>query len=168
MTCREAATLLPRFFDGELDAHKMRLMALHSTRCETCEAELRRFERVQAVLHETVNAAVDAADFAHFWSAIEPRLGTTRVSRWERLSVWWTETDRRWLIRVPTYAVATGVVVFAVLYGARYLDLSRRQAPQQLAEQDTQALIHKLQSTLDVSVLNDPEATVLWVNNVGE
>jgi anti-sigma factor RsiW len=166
MTCREAATLLPRFFDGELDPHKMRLVALHSTRCTACEGELRLLEHVQELLCERVNAALDTVDFAEFWPAIERQLGTARVSWWESLQIWWAEADHGWLIRLPAYAAATAIVVLSLLYGARYLDLPGRPEPQQFAADNLTAQIHRLASDVDVTVINDPDTTLLWIDDV--
>ena len=44
MNCPEASELVPRFFDAELEARMMRDVALHLTRCNDCEAEVRRLE----------------------------------------------------------------------------------------------------------------------------
>src|SRR5512135_3392770 len=85
MTCRDALNLLPLFFDGELDANQMRALAMHSTRCGSCEDELRRMERVQALINTHVNAAVDEVDFGALWHGIDQRLGTARVSWWTRV-----------------------------------------------------------------------------------
>ena len=106
MTCREASNLLPLFFDGELDAHQMRAVALHSTRCGGCEDELRRMERVQEVISAHVTAAVDEVDFGALWRGIDERLGTAHVSWWTRARAWWSEGERGWVIKVPAFAAA--------------------------------------------------------------
>ena len=89
MTCREASNLLPLFFDGELDAHQMRAVALHSTRCDDCEGELRRMERVQGMIGAHVNAAVDEIDLSALWRGIDARLETVHISWWMRVRAWW-------------------------------------------------------------------------------
>src|SRR5206468_12778951 len=101
MTCREATNLLPLFFDGELDANQMRAVALHSTRCGTCEGELRGMERVQELVGRNVSAAVEEIDLGDLWSAIDRQLGTVRISRWARLRTWWEDDEREWLLRLP-------------------------------------------------------------------
>src|SRR5262245_24088256 len=116
MTCREVINLLPQFFDGELDSRHMRSVALHSTRCAGCETELRYLERTQQLVSETVAAAVDSIDFGGFWQSVEQQLGPVRITVWQRLTTWWSDQDHRWVIRVPAYAAATLVALFALLY----------------------------------------------------
>src|SRR5262249_10460064 len=109
MTCREATNLLPRFFDGELDAHQMRAVALHSTRCVTCEEALRELERVQELVSHSIGNGVDEIDFNGFWPAIGRGLSTAKRSWRSRLSTWWRDGEREWLIRVPAVAAAAGI-----------------------------------------------------------
>src|SRR5438445_11526663 len=118
MTCRDTSNLLPLFFDGEIDARQMRAVALHSTRCQTCEAELRQLERGQDLISEHIHSAVDEIDFANFWSAIEPRLGSVRLRWWTRLQVWWQEGEHPWMIRVPAFAAVAAIAVLAFLFFA--------------------------------------------------
>lgn len=167
MTCREALNLLPLFFDGELDAHQMRAVALHSTRCGSCEDELRRMERVQELVGAQVTAAVDEVDFGALWRGIDRGLGTARVSWWTRARVWWSEGEHDWMIRVPAFAAAAAVAVLAFLLLTRAPQTTQPNASQ-VASVDNAASIESLDSDVDtVTVLNDPETrtTVLWVND---
>jgi anti-sigma factor RsiW len=167
MTCREALNLLPLFFDGELDAHQMRAVALHSTRCGGCEAELRRMERVQELVNTEITAAVDEIDFGVLWRGIDQRLGTVRVSWWTRLRGWWNEGDHPWLIRVPALAAAAAALVLGFLLLTRTPQTTQPDASQ-VASVDNAASIESLESDVDaVTVLNDPETrtTVLWVSD---
>lgn len=167
MTCREASNLLPLFFDGELDAHQMRTVALHSTRCNSCEDELRRMERVQEVVGAQLNAAVDEVDFGALWRGIDQRLGTVRVSWWTRARAWWSDSEHPWVVRVPAFAAAAAVAVLAFLMMTRAPQTTRPDASQ-VASVDNAASIESLDSDVDtVTVLNDPETrtTVLWVND---
>ena len=167
MTCREALNLLPLFFDGELDAHQMRAVALHSTRCGSCEDQLRRMERVQELVGTQVSAAVDEIDFGALWRGIDQSLGTARVSWWTRARAWWSEGEHGWMIRVPAFAAAAAVAVLAFLLFTRAPQTTQPDASQ-VASVDNAASIESLDSDVDaVTVLNDPETrtTVLWVSD---
>jgi anti-sigma factor RsiW len=168
MTCREAASLLPRFFDGELDPRHMRSVALHSTRCQACEAELRQLERCQQVLIDTVNTAVDSIDFAAFWTGVEARLVAPQLNAWQRLRTWWAEGEHRWVIRLPAYAAATAGAVLALLYAMSAWQPSPRPGGPQVADLTHSAIIDELLSDSDsVTMYSDPDTstTVLWVTD---
>ena len=168
MSCREALSLLPLFFDGELDAHQMRAVALHSTRCASCEEELHRMERVQEVISAHVNAAIDEVDFGALWRGVDQQLGTVRVSWWTRARAWWSEGEHGWMIKVPAFAAAAAVVVLGLLLWARTLQPTTQPDASQVASVDNAASIESLDSDVDaVTVLNDPETrtTVLWVSD---
>ena len=168
MTCREALNLLPLFFDGEIDAHQMRAVALHSTRCGSCEDELRRLERVQELVGAQVTAAVDEVDFGALWRGIDRGLGTAGVSWWTRARVWWSEGEHGWMIRVPAFAAAAAVAGLAFLLLTRTPQSTVQPDASQLASMDNAASIESLDSDVDaVTVLNDPETrtTVLWVSD---
>jgi anti-sigma factor RsiW len=167
MTCREAANLLPLFFDNELDPHLVRAVALHSAQCPTCERELREFGRIQQLLHTRVTAAIDTIDFAPFWSGIDARLPTVRARRWGGIRTWWTEMDRVWLVRGPALAAATAAALLALLYAGNVFDPSKPRASQ-IAALDGSALIHSLRTDFDsVAMYSDPDSstTVLWVSD---
>jgi hypothetical protein len=167
MTCREAVNLLPLFFDGELDAHQMRAVALHSTRCGSCEDELRHMERVQDLVSSQVNSAVDEVDFSVLWRGIDQRLSTVRVSWRARARAWWNEGEHAWMIKVPALATAAAAVVLGFLLWARTPQPTTQPDASQVASVDNAASIESLVSDVDaVTVLNDPETrtTVLWVS----
>jgi anti-sigma factor RsiW len=171
MTCREASNLLPLFFDGELDPRQMRAVALHGTRCQPCETELRRLERVQDLVSETINSAVDEIDLSNFWPGIEDQLGAVRVSRWERARErWrlrWREGELRWAVRIPLLAAAAAAVLALFLF-SRALQPGGGPDASQIVAVDHSAQIESLDTDSDsVAVLNDPETstTVLWVND---
>lgn len=168
VTCREASNLLPLFLDGELDADKMRSVALHSTRCATCEGELREMERVQDLISTTISAAVDEIDLAELWPAIERQLGSVRVPWWSRLHIWWEEGEHTSLLRLPALAAAVAVAAFALWFLTRTPQPSTRPDASQVAAVDNAASIDSLETDVDsVAVMNDPETrtTVLWVND---
>jgi len=167
MTCRDASNLLPLFFDGELDAHQMRAVALHSTRCESCEEELRHMERVQDLVSAHVASAVDEVDFTTLWRGVEQRLGTVRVPWWTRARAWWSEGEHGWVIKVPALAAAAAVAVLGFLLWTRAPQPTTQPDASQLAKTDSEATIESLESDVDtVTVLNDPETRTqaLWVN----
>jgi len=168
MTCREASNLLPLFFDGELDPRQMRSVALHGTRCQPCEAELRRMERLQELVSETVSAGVDEIDLSNFWTAVERRLGATRPSWWQRMRARWQEGELRWAVRIPAFAAAAAVAVLAFFLFTRTQQPSAEPGAPQIAALDHSASIDSLDTDLDaVAVLDDPETstTALWVSD---
>ncbi len=168
MTCREASNLLPLFFDGELDARQMRVIALHSTRCTNCEAQLRRFEQVHELVSENINAAVDEVDLSQLWPAIESRLGNLELPWWRRAYARWRDGEYGWAVRVPAFAAAAAIAVLALLLLTRVPQPTTEPAAPQVAAVDNAASIDSLDTDVDsVAVLNDPEThtTVLWVND---
>jgi anti-sigma factor RsiW len=78
MTCREAEKLLDLFLDGELEARAMRNVALHVTRCASCESALQRQERLQDAIGETYAEALAEVDFSTFWPGVASRLSDVR------------------------------------------------------------------------------------------
>jgi hypothetical protein len=168
MTCREVANLLPLFFDGELDARQMRAVALHSTLCNDCEQSLRRLERVQELISDTISKAADEVDFEGLWPGVERHLSNTRNPWWRSLRVWWSDGDHGWIMRLPAFAAAAVIVALVLLFFARTPPLSAPPAAPQLAAVDNATSIESLDADVDsVAVLNDPETrtTVLWVND---
>ncbi len=71
MNCREAERLLDTFFDGELDGRLMRDAALHITRCQSCEREVRAKEGVRDLLVGTIEQGVQGADLSSIWAGVE-------------------------------------------------------------------------------------------------
>ena len=167
MTCREASNLLPLFVDGELDSRQMRAIALHGTRCGTCESELRRMNRLQELVAESISSQVDEIDFTDFWAGVERRLGTVRVPWWQRAAAWWSAGEQWWPRRLPAFAAAAAIVALMLLLFGRTQPTSQPGA-RQIAAVDNAASIEALETDVDsVAVLSDPETrtTVLWVTD---
>lgn len=171
MTCREATNLVPLFLDGELDSRQMRAVALHGTRCPSCETELRELERLQELVSENISARVDEVDFSEFWTGVERRLGTIQVSWWRRWSASWSDGDRGWTMRWPVFAAAAAAIaVLAFFFLVRAPQLTTQPDAARLAAVDNAATIDSLDADADsVAVLSDPETrtTVLWVSEDG-
>ncbi len=168
MTCREASKLLPLFFDGELDARQMRTVALHDTRCPECEPELRRMERLQELISDTIHRRVDETDFRNFWPAIEAQLDAVPLSWWGRVRAWWNESEHGWAVRAPVFVAACAIAVLALLLLSRVRQPNVRPDAAQVAAVDNSAAIDELDTDVDaVTMLNDPETrtTVIWVTD---
>ncbi|HUI24967.1 MAG TPA: zf-HC2 domain-containing protein [Candidatus Kryptonia bacterium] len=170
MTCRDVSGLLPLFYDGELDARQMRAVALHSSRCPQCEADLRRFERVQELVNDTINARLDELDLSQIWPNLEKRLAAVRISWWQRLRWRWEEYEVQSWLSVPALGMATAAAVLAItLWTSRIADAPQvAQAPAAPSVIDNTASIDSLESTAEsVAVVSEPETntTVLWVND---
>lgn len=168
MTCRDADSLLPLFFDGELDSKRMREVALHATKCAACEVELREFESVQSQLQSLLAAEVDKVDFSALWPAIERRLPPPRTALWSRLRAWWEEqADTPWNWAVPG-AAATAVAVLALLVSFGTETAPSGGDASQVALTDYGTAIERLDTDLDsVAVFNDPDTQtiVLWIGD---
>ncbi len=169
MTCREVTNLLPLFFDGELDSRQMRALALHSSRCTSCEDELGQLEGLQELLRTIINERVDEIDLSKIWSAIEPKLPARKISATERLRRWWEEAAPRWDMRVPAFAAAAMLAALAL-----YFMTQGRQpgalptAPQVAIAESNEASIDSLETEADsVALMSDPETstTLLWVSD---
>jgi hypothetical protein len=170
VNCRETRPLLALFVDGELDSRQMREVALHSTRCADCERELRSLERVQQMVAEHVNAAVDEIDNLDIWPSIAPRLEAVRRPWRERIQGWWEADEAHWWLRVPLYA---GVVAALILLAARWLPHGDAGQQQAATLVDNSVILDSVQSdAASVALLNEPTTNtmVLWVTDetVGE
>ncbi len=169
MTCRDVTNLLPLFFDGELDSRQMRALALHSSRCTSCEGELSQMEGLQELLRTTINKRVDEVDLSHLWSSIEVKLPARRISATQRLLRWWEESAPRWNLGVPAFAAA------AMLAALAFFFLTQTQqpgatpaAPQIVIAESNEASIDSLETEADsVALMSDPETstTLLWVSD---
>jgi anti-sigma factor RsiW len=170
MTCREASNLLPLFFDGELDSHQMRAVALHSTRCDGCEGKLRQLERLHDLVTEHVSAVIEEIDAVPLWNAIEQHIGNVTPPWWLRARAWWNDSEHPWVMGIPAFAAAAVIAVLAFVFLTRAPQPSTEPAAPQVAAVDTGATIDSLDTDVDsVAVLNDPETrtTVLWVSDDG-
>ncbi len=191
MNCRETRPLLPLFFDGELEARQMRGVALHSTRCAECEAELRRLERVQEFVVSNVSAVVDEIDVMQVWRGIAPRLEAMPRPWHHRLREWWYAADAGWLARAPGYAVLAAAVVLALVIWQRNAGDTEREVAadeehavkavavlenpgQRRVERisrriDNSAVVDSMRSGVgSLAVLTEPETNtmVLWIDDL--
>lgn len=169
MTCREIAGLLPRFFDAELDSRQMRSVAMHSSRCPSCEQELRSLESLQGLVSRTVQSRVDAVDLSGFWSTLEAKLPARKLSRWQRLQNWWEDAAPRWDIRVPALAAAAMLAALAFYFLTQAPQPGTAPGTPQVAiAENNEATIDSLETEADsVAVMSDPETrtTILWVSD---
>lgn len=168
MTCREASKLLSLFLDGELDPRQMRAVALHDTRCPTCESELRSMERLQELVSDGINARVDEMDLTNLWPSVEAQLGNVRVSWWGRIADWWRDSEHPWALGLPAFAAAAAIAVLALLLLTRTPQPTTNPGAPQLAAVDNAASIDSLDTDADsISMVSDPEThtTVIWVSD---
>lgn len=165
MNCREARPLLPLFADGELDARQMRGVALHSTRCPECEAELRQTERLQDLVSEHVNALAEDIDLSRIWTGVAPRIATISPSWRRRLLDWWEGLEIGWEIKLPAAAAAVAAVAALVFWHAAPREEAAAVA---VAAVDNSAIVDSVSSDIDsVALLSEPETNtmVLWVSD---
>lgn len=174
MTCREASNLLPLFLDGELDPRQMRVVAMHSMRCPTCELELKEMERLQLLVSDTVKQRVNDIDFTQVWPAIERRITGVRISWLSRLRSRWEEIDLGFDLRLPVMVVAAALAVLAFAWYTNQRNVTQPLDSQRVASVDystagfDDASIEEIETTFpSLRVYSDPEsnATVLWVED---
>lgn len=165
MNCRETLPLLPLFVDGELDARQMRDVAMHSTRCPGCEQELRTLERVEDMVADWVNSAVDEIGEVDVWPSIAPRIATMSQPWTVRFRDWWESGEARWIVRAPLYA---GALAALALLAAQWV--SRAGVEQEIAGAvvDNSVILDSVKSDApSLALLNEPETNtmVLWVTD---
>lgn len=172
LSCRDSESLLPLFFDGELDSKRMRAVALHATKCPECETTLRDFEAVQSQVQSLFAAEVDSVDFSNLWTSIESRLPPARPSFWLRMRAWWEDQeDGSWNWAVPGAALASVVAVLALLASLNSEPSILPGDAPRIAATDYATSIEHLETVLDsVAVFNDPDThtTVLWIGSDAE
>jgi anti-sigma factor RsiW len=184
MNCREAQPLLQLFIDGELDARRMRGVALHSARCSSCEQELRFFENCQDAVSQYVNVAIDEIDLSRVWAGVAPRLKHASPSWNSRLREWWDEIDPRLFMRIPAFAgAAVAMFLMASVWqgqngqgqqtkvaGASESVRKIDARPVRDLRLDNSAIVRSLKGkAAKVKMLNEPESNtlVLWVSDDG-
>ncbi|MGH7819445.1 MAG: hypothetical protein ACREQ9_06720, partial [Candidatus Binatia bacterium] len=148
------------FFDGELDGRTMRSLALHVTRCRSCEDELRQSERLQEMFSQVVQAEVDAIDVAGLWRSIEQGLESPRLSPAARVRERW---DFRSPMETRFLAVAAAAAFLLVVAGALWPEASE---PARVQIADNKAQIDALSSSSSaVAVWTEPrqQTTAIWV-----
>ncbi len=164
MTCRDVEKQIGLFLDGELDGRAMRAVALHTTRCVSCETALQRFERVQDLVAETFADAVGDVDFSSFWPAVEARAerpvhgrGAAAFGSMGRLL-----TARS--------LIAVAATLAAVWLAAGLWQRGIAPAVEEPARVNNQARIDSLASeAASVALLSEPASntTVIWVVDDG-
>ena len=163
MTCREATQLVPLFFDGELEGHRMREVALHVTQCEVCKGALSSLAQLQHLVAGVVAAQLEEIDLSCIWQGMAERVESISLPWSARLRVWW-EGALSWKGWVPVWAGATAMVVFlAFLWwgGGR-----SNEPPWVVARNQTQ--IKSLSTSMPtVALWSEQEhgTTVIWVTD---
>jgi anti-sigma factor RsiW len=166
ISCRDVQSLLPLFFDSELDARQMRMVALHTAKCASCEHELRDLELVQDAVAHTLAERVEEIDLSGVWTAIERRLGPGRPSWLTRLQLWWGEAHPlRWVANGPALgAAAAGVALsFTVFWTSRPAPMIA-EVPQAVG---SAVSIDTIEAPTNVAVLSEEDTLVLWVEDEG-
>lgn len=167
MNCRETRPLLPLFFDGELEAHQMRQVALHSTRCPGCEGELRQLERLQDAIAAHLTARVEAMDLSELWTNVAPRLEGRGTSLVRRLREWWEEREFGWPVGWPAVA---GLAALAVLAVMLWRGGAAEPAVEVASQVDNSAVLDSVHSSAEsVALVTDADTntTLLWVMDDG-
>jgi anti-sigma factor RsiW len=155
-------SLLPLFFDSELDARQMRSVAVHSATCESCEGELRQLERLQEMVAETIGSQVDDVDLSGFWQTIERRIGPQRQSWRSNVRQWWETHSSGWAIGTPVLGAAVAGFLLAITL------MWRPDAPQVAGtpppNADNPITVHSIESASNVALLSEADTLVLWVD----
>jgi anti-sigma factor RsiW len=167
-TCREVQSLLPLFFDSELDARQMRAVALHSATCPECESELRSLETVQEAVVRAVAERVDEIDLSALWPTVEKQLGPAHPSFGTRLRLWWEERPPRWVLHGSLAGAAAVGFAIALLV----LRTDPATSPQQIASPavatpayaENAVTVDSIDSDRNVALLKEPDALVLWLD----
>lgn len=168
MTCHDVDTLLPLFFDGELDAGRMRSVALHTARCAGCESQLRALELIQTNLQQDVSATLETIDFGSMWSDVERRLPAERTATWQRLRARWEMFVDAWEIPVALPAAAVAALALLSFYFFTSAGPTTPTAQDILASTDYASSVERLDTVFDsVAIFSDPDTqtTVLWVGD---
>jgi len=168
MKCQDVDTLLPLFFDGELDSRRMRDVALHTARCRGCESQLRDLETVQAHLQQTVKVDLDTVDFSGLWTSIERRLPPPRDSFWQRLRARWDLLEPwDWSPALPAAAAVAATAVAGFFLFSASEPTAVPQA-ERIASTDYSSSVERLDTVFDsFALFSDPDTqtTVLWVGD---
>jgi len=167
LSCREAQELVPLFVDGELDAARMRAVALHGAQCALCDGEIRQLERLQLVLRDHIEQRLAVVASEDLWKRIESKLRKPPLPWWRRLH----EAAAAWRWQPQVLWPAFAVFAIAALATALYL---RTNAPvgttggTMVAGAEPPAWIDSLEADVgSVAVIDDLQnhTTVLWVSD---
>jgi hypothetical protein len=155
------------FLDGELEARQMRDVALHSTRCDECEGELRRMERLQDLVSAEVASRVEDIALGMVWEGVAARISPVSRPWGQRLREWWEEGGMVRHAWMPLSAAAAVAVLAALLWQQP----QAAKNPSQVASAvDNSAIVDSLQSNANsVAFLREPETNtmVLWITDNG-
>lgn len=164
--CRDFQKRFDLFLDGELDGRTMRSLAMHVTRCEACEADVRRSERLQETLGEAVESVVDEIDVESLWRDVAGRLERPSPTWRERIRERWRRDDASaTAVAVRLTAVAAGFALLVV--AADSLFPAPGSPPEHLVS--NKAHIDRLASSSPaVAVWTEPhqQTTAIWVASV--
>lgn len=174
LACQEVRKRFDVFLDGELDGRTMRELALHVTRCDACETELREFEKVQEMFAQAIDEDIDRLNVATLWANVERRLERRPPSVWSRLQELWEEP---WGRAVPVGGIAAAALAVAVLVASPWRsgeeggippgELQAKSSNATGAEPSSNAArIERLESSANnVVVWSEPErkTTAIWV-----
>src|SRR5512143_3131714 len=167
MNCREARSLLPLFLDGELDGRQLRNVALHSTRCPSCEQELQQLERLQDLVVGYVNARIEPVDLSQVWAGVESRIKTVPVPWWSRAQVWWDALELGWWPAPAAAAVAMAAFA-AIMWWPSAPEKPGPQVADNAPVVDNSASLDEVESHVgSMAVLSEPEShtMVLWISD---
>ena len=166
MTCRDVEKQLDLFLDGELEARAMRAVALHATRCASCEPALQRMERVQDLVAESFAEAVAEVDFSTFW----PLLAARADSQARPPAGGFAALRASLRSRALRPLLATAAVVAAVWLVTEVWRMPWGPPLESVARANNQVRIDSLASDAhSVALLSEPtsDTTVIWVVDDG-
>ncbi len=166
ITCREVQSLLPLFFDSELDSRQMRVVALHTAKCPSCEPELRQLENLQEVVSRTLSERVEEIDLSNIWTNVEQRLGRTHLTWTERARLWWSEEQPlHWLMSGPAIGAAIAGFALALLLLANWQPHTVAKSTLAQNNGDSAVSIETIDAPSNVALLSENDTLVLWVDD---
>jgi hypothetical protein len=125
MNCKQTAELLPLYAGRDLDAERERLVTAHLESCAACGSAAVEYRESRQLLQDYVPPVFSEDVFAEIrqnvWRQIETE--STRRPSWEAITGLFRPR--------PAWALAAGVLIFALLFGF-YLIAHRSTGPQQM------------------------------------
>ena len=185
MSCPEINPLVPRFFDGELSGRQMRSVALHITRCEGCEGDLRMLERVQDLVAEQVNTEVEDLDLSPVWGAVSAQIEESPMPWFQGLRAWWEDAEIVSPMTGWSAVAAAAAVLLAFAYypsadkptpevaqrvaGVASAEVLIRDALAEAMNNNSSAVFESIVGSVDrLMVEPETQTAVLWVNDPGD